>query len=108
MTRRAWFVAGGAAVAMLLLVAGVLLVQAWREPWLQTRRVVSVDDRQVCVGTDDLETGDRSASSRCFDAQILAGDRTLSAGDCVRLELADESARIIDASPVDCPRTDRP
>jgi hypothetical protein len=108
LSRRAWFVAGGVAAAMLLLVVGVLLVRAWWEPWHQTRSVVSADDRQVCVGAEDLESGYRSASNRCFDAQFLPGGRAVSAGDCVRLELADESARIIAVAIVDCPRTDRP
>jgi hypothetical protein len=103
LSRRAWLSIGGLAVVLLLCVVGVRLVQAWMEPWYQTRRVVSIEDQQVCVGLEDFESGFRSASERCFERRLISDGQILSTGDCVRLKLEDESARILDVTVVDCP-----
>jgi len=101
--RNRWLVVAGALGA--LVIGGIVarLAWEWYQPWHQTYRVTSVDGERVCAGTVDLDAGDQSAEPRCFPLSLLPEGAGPEPGDCVRVRLEYESARITEATVVDCP-----
>ena len=100
--RKRWLVVAGVAGGLLALALIARLAMAWYEPWHETHRVRSMDDRQICLEEEDLESEYRSSEPWCFDRSLLDGT-TAEPGDCLRLTLEHESARITAATQVPCP-----
>lgn len=100
--RKRWPIVAGVAFAVLAAGLGIRLAYMWYQPWHETYEVNSVDDEQVCAGTVDLESGNRSREPNCFPTSLLPEAGRVEVGDCVRVTLEHESAEIEDAVPVSC------